>query len=121
MARPLPAAQAAHPEPDPTLRRRPPRVDDMCLLSTTGEWLDGLPIGVRPLRLPMQYPRIANDIACLWGDPGVLDLYFADLAHDTRPHRRGFAPIVREELQALRAYSLTSRPWRERPVAARRP
>lgn len=104
---------------DPTLRRRTPRLDDLCLASATQEWLAWLPPGVRPLRLPVKFPRIANDIACLWDDPGVLDLYFCDLMVDTRRRRAGFAPIVREELQALRAYSLRNRPRRERPAPGR--
>ncbi len=119
MLYPQPQDQSAPIDHDPTLRRRPPRLDDLSLQPATEEWLEWLPIGVRPLRLPSQFPRIANDIACLWDDPGVLDLYFCDLIVDTRPHRSGFAPIVKEELRALRAYSLSSRPWRERPALGR--
>jgi hypothetical protein len=51
-----------------------------------------------------QYPRVANMIALLWGEPTrtALDRYMEALLVDTRGNRRGFPPEVANDLMVLR-------------------
>lgn len=74
------------------------------LLSTTIDWLAGLPPNVRPLALATKYARVANRIAREWPEPSVCRKDFEDLVYDKRGNRRGFPPDVYVELLALRDY-----------------
>lgn len=77
--------------------RRPPRHNDEALTGTTRLWLRRLPAGRRPLRLCIQYPRVANRIAWHWRDPAQAREVLDDLLTDRRGGRRGFPrPIVLE-------------------------
>ena len=79
------------------------------MLASTREWLSSLPKGVRPLRLPLQFARIANEICWLWSDRDALDTYFWEKEYDSRGGRAGFPPIIAEELFALRVYAAVRR------------
>ena len=74
------------------------------LLSSTIDWLAGLPPNVRPLALATKYPRVANRIAQEWREPSACHRDFDDLVYDRRGNRRGFPPDVHVELLALRDY-----------------
>lgn len=97
-----------------TWQRRSSRPGDSHVLWHTDNWLNTLPEGVRPVHLQREFPRIANDLSELWGDPPALDRYFQD--KEFSPHegrregRRGFPPLVKEELLALHVYALRTRP-----------
>ena len=93
-----------------TWERRSPRPEDDNLLGHTDNWLNALPIGVRPLHLQHEFPRIANDLARLWEQTPALDLYFEEKEFSPREDRRGFPPLIKEELLAMHVYSLRSRP-----------
>jgi hypothetical protein len=89
--------------------RRTPRADDSRLLAHTWDWLNALPKAVRPVHLPADFPRIANDLSRLWPETAALDAYFADKEFSPREGRQGFAPLIKEELLAVHVYSLRTR------------
>lgn len=93
-----------------TWQRRSWRPDDDHLLGHTDNWLNALPAGIRPVHLQHEFPRIANDLARLWARTPALDLYFEEKAFSPREDRRGFRPLIKEELLAMHLYSLRSRP-----------
>ena len=99
-----PQSQASRP-----WQRRQPSNEGLRLLASTRKWLSSLPKGVRPLRLPFQFARIANEICCLWSDRDALDTYFWEKECDARGGRAGFPPIIAEELFALRVYAAVGR------------
>ncbi len=84
--------------------RRARRVEDQVLLRDTLLWRRGLPKGVRPHELPLLFPRIANELCRVWNDAPALDAYLDSLLFDKRGGRKGFPPLVREELQALSVF-----------------
>ncbi len=92
-----------------TWERRPPSPDDDRVLGHTWNWLNALPKGVRPVYLPTDFPRISNDLSRLWPDTAALDLYFEDKEFSPRPDRRGFPPLIKEELLAIHVYSNRTR------------
>ena len=92
-----------------TLGRRPRGRGDVRLFGATIDWLASLPAGVRPIRLPIEFTRIANEIHRLWDEPVALERYFAEKGADRRGGRVGFPPLVGEELSALRVYSVRRR------------
>ena len=92
-----------------TWERRSPKAEDDHVLAHTWNWLNALPKGVRPVHLPASFPRIANELCRLWPEPAVLDKYFEEKEFTPRPDRRGFAPLIKEELLAMHVYSLRSR------------
>ena len=94
---------------DRPLGRRPPQGGDVRLFGATIDWLASLPAGVRPLRLPVDFMRITNEIHRLWDDPVELDRYFSEKKVDRRGGRVGFPPLVGEELNALHSYSVRRR------------
>jgi len=93
-----------------TWERRSPRPEDDHLLGHTLNWLNALPRGARPVRLPEVFPRITNELARLWGETAALDLYFEEKEFSPREDRNGFPPLVQEELLAMHLYSLRNRP-----------
>ena len=92
-----------------TWERRSPRPEDVYVLGHTDNWLNALPVGVRPVHLQQEFPRIANDLARLWAETLALDLYFEEKEFSPREGRRGFPPIIKEELLAMHIYSLRNR------------
>jgi hypothetical protein len=91
-------------------KRRKSRPEDVHLLGHTDNWLNSLPKGVRPLRLQHEFPRIANDLAQLWADASALERYFEEKQFSPRRDRRGFPPLIKEELWAMHVYTLQDRP-----------
>jgi hypothetical protein len=89
--------------------RRPREQKDVRLLALTKRWLSSLPYGVRPVQMPVDFTRIANELARLWETPVELDRYLAEKESDRRGHRVGFPPLVAEELNALHIYSVRRR------------
>jgi hypothetical protein len=101
-----------------TWERRSPRHEDAHVLGHTHNWLNALPQGVRPVHLPVDFPRIANDLARLWPETAALARYFEDKEFSPRHDRRGFPALIKEELLAMHVYALRSRPV---PYEQRRP
>jgi hypothetical protein len=95
-----------------TWERRSPLPEDDHVLGHTDNWLNALPVGVRPVHLQQEFPRIANDLARLWAETPALDLYFEEKEFSPREGRVGFPPIIKEELLAMHVYSLRNRPVR---------
>lgn len=83
-------------------RRAPQRDIDRALTSETHNWLHTVPSGVHPKRLCRLHPRIANRIAVTWPDQAETERLFEELLQDKRGGRRGFPPIVLNELRRLR-------------------
>jgi hypothetical protein len=92
-----------------TWERRSPQKEDDHVMAHTQNWLDALPKGVRPLHLPTEFPRIANALCSLWLQTAELDRYFEEKEFPSRPDRRGFPPLIKEELLAMHLYSLRHR------------
>lgn len=82
------------------------RLEDWLLLEQTEYWLSTLPLGARPLILQRKFARIANKLCRLWTNDKELATYFKSLLENNRPFRKGFPPLVREELFALSVYSV---------------
>lgn len=103
-------------------RRRAPRHGDEALTGTTRAWLRRLPASRRPLRLCMQFPRVANHIAWSWNDATLLPQVLDDLLVDRRGGRRGFPRPVCNELRRLREYAANPRAegWSNGPLAVLR-
>ncbi|MEP7296108.1 MAG: hypothetical protein ABI702_07960 [Burkholderiales bacterium] len=95
--------------------RHSPRPEDDHVLGHTLNWLNALPKGIRPVRLPVEFPRIVNTLSRLWNEPAALDHYFEEKEFSPRQNRQGFAPLVQEELLAMHLYSLRHGP---RPFVA---
>jgi hypothetical protein len=76
-------------------------------LLRTLDWVQRLPLSVKPTALPRQYARIANVIAATWDDPNSFGSYVDRLFRNDRGNRKGFPPDVLRELQALREYRAT--------------
>jgi hypothetical protein len=93
-----------------TWERRSPRPEDDHVLGHTRNWLNALPKGVRPVHLPGDFPRIANDLSRLWTETAALDRYFEEKEFSPRKDRNGFPPLIKEELLAMHLYSLRNRP-----------
>ena len=85
--------------------RRVARPEDVNLLGPTVEWLNTLPTGARPRQLQLGFAFVTNRICAAWHDQEALKRLFFKLLHDHRGNRKGFPPMVREELKALQSYS----------------
>jgi hypothetical protein len=90
--------------------RRAPNPEDDQVLGHTWSWLKALPKAVRPVHLPVIFPRIANELSRLWHETAALDHYFEEKEFSPRADRRGFPPLIKEELLAVHLYSLRTRP-----------
>jgi hypothetical protein len=77
---------------------------DAVLLEATVAWLAELPYEARPAELARQFPRIANSIAELWRRVARCEVYLDALVVDGRGDRKGFPPVVAQELTKLRNY-----------------
>ena len=93
-----------------TWERRSPRPEDTNVLGHTENWLNALPLGVRPVHLQQEFPRIANELAALWAETPELDRYFEEKEFSPREDRCGFRPLIKEELLAMHIFSLRNRP-----------
>jgi hypothetical protein len=81
--------------------RAPQRHRDLVLSDQATRWLERLPRDMWPTELCQRFPRIVNRIAALWRDEGLTEYTFVDLLGGLRGGRRGFPPVVVEELMAL--------------------
>jgi hypothetical protein len=89
--------------------RRPTRECDRALTGTTRIWLRHLPERQRPLRLCIDYPRVANQVAWCWRDPELSGLVLTELLVDRRGGRHGFPNSIVRELQRLQDFNLRHR------------
>ena len=64
-----------------------------------------MPPTLRPQLLPVQFPRIVNALAEVWHEPEPCQAAFDRLLRDGRKGRKGFAPAVQAELEALRNWT----------------
>jgi len=76
--------------------------------------LNELPKGVRPVQMPTAFPRIVNALCSLWPETAALDRYFEEKEFSPRDNRRGFPPLIKEELLAMHVYSLRNRAGQQR-------
>jgi hypothetical protein len=93
----------------PSWQRRSPHPDDDRVLGRAWNWLNALPMGVRPVHLPEKFPRIVNELFRLWARGPALTSYFAEKEFSPREGRTGFPPIIKEELLAMHVYALRNR------------
>lgn len=82
-------------------RRRPQRPSDRALTGAAVDWVMSLPPGLRPQKLSMHYPRVANQLADLWPDTRAVRMALEDLLIDRRGGRRGLPEPVQAEVQML--------------------
>jgi len=83
--------------------RRKSAPQEILLLPATVRWMSTLPAEFQPVAIVATFPRIANELAALWGIPDALPSYLSDLLVDTRGGRRGFPVRILRELHSLRA------------------
>ena len=98
----LEGAPKAEDKPETKVRRSSDA--NPVLLDTTIAWMAELPYSVRPGELAQRYPRIANSVAELWRRVARCEEYLDSLLVDQRGDRKGFPPVVAQELTALRNY-----------------
>ena len=89
--------------------RRPDRACDHALNGTSRLWLRKLPARRRPLRLCVNYPRVANRIAWCWHDLALSGQLLDDLLQDRRGGRRGFGAAINRELKRLQEFNALQR------------
>jgi hypothetical protein len=106
--------------------RRPPRESDRALNGTARNWVRSLPHRRRPLRLCIDFPRVANRLAWVWPDTALTAQTLEDLLVDRRGGRRGFPAPVQRELRRLQEFNAAQRAepvrgalWGLRPPAPR--
>lgn len=99
------AATPARIETDLVAQRRPSAPE--ALAPQTVQWLASLPGEVRPRVLPIQFARIANNLARGWRARAASLAYLDDLLIDKRGNRRGFPIGIVLELAALKNYFQT--------------
>ena len=97
-----PKPRALMTESDWIRLRAPQRHRDLVLSDAAHAWVQRLPPDMQPQNLCARFPRVANQLALLWRDPGLADYLLDDLTAPHRPGRRGFPPEVIGELLALR-------------------
>ena len=70
----------------------------------TERWISQLPESVRPRRLSVEYPRIANELAGVWGKAKACTACLDQLLIDRRGERSGFSSEIALELAILKDY-----------------
>ena len=65
-------------------------------------WVARLPGEIQPRALLQRFPRVANKLAKLWSDRESFADYLNQLLVDRRGARKGFPPVVHNELLNLR-------------------
>ncbi len=78
--------------------------DAQTLRPETERWVSQLPESVRPRRLPIEYPRIANELAGVWGKAKGCTACLDQLLIDRRGERSGFSNEIALELAVLKDY-----------------
>jgi hypothetical protein len=81
--------------------RRLPSTEDMQLQSSTFKWIASLPRNVQPRQLALQFPRVANKLAQVWGQTSACERLLDELMVDNRGKRQGFPVQVASEIMAL--------------------
>ena len=89
----------------PVVSRGAGQADESRLSAETVAFLSSLDQSVRPYQLAVRFPRIVNNVAKLWQQPGQLDRYLAELLIDTRGNRQGFPLRILTELVTLKEHS----------------
>ena len=74
------------------------------LRTATIQWIMKLPPQIQPRHLQVKYPRVANRIAALWGDPPGCESFLDDLLTDNRGGRKAFPLNVATEVSSIRDY-----------------
>ena len=82
-------------------KRAPPILTDRVLVNSAMQWVMSLPPSVRPAKLCVQYPRIANALAHNWPNIGRYAALLDGMINDKRGGRKGFPAEVRDELLRL--------------------
>ena len=86
-------------------KRRKQLPSDRALTGAGIEWMLSLPEPVRPQRLCLQYPRVANSLADIWSDRSRTTMTVDRLLKDDRGGvRRGFPDDVKSDLAVLYRY-----------------
>ena len=98
---PDPFAGAVEYRPVATFQRQPQSPYDRALNRSAVNWLHELPADVRPRETTLRFPRILNRLARYWDSPRMVDEIFADLLVDRRVGRKGFPPVILEEIRVL--------------------
>jgi hypothetical protein len=78
--------------------------DAPALRPETERWVSQLPESVRPRRLAVEYPRIANELASVWGKAKACTACLDQLLIDRRGERSGFSSEIALELATLKDY-----------------
>jgi hypothetical protein len=89
------------------------------LLRETESWIATLASELQPSDLCRSHPRIANELAALWGRPDEFATYLKELLAAGEGGRRRFPIGIARELHALKAYHASLHPGALSP--ARRP
>lgn len=76
----------------------------MKLTKEAATWLMSLPPASRPLILARKFPRIANELALIWGDTATCEMKLNSYLIDERGNRLGFPIDVAKDLMDLKAY-----------------
>ena len=82
-------------------RRRPQPANEV-LQPDTIRWLASLPGDVRPKQLPIEFPRICNELARRWPSPRECLSCLEDLVMDRRGGRTGFVFDIALEIAGLK-------------------
>ena len=98
-----PAVNVAKSSGDDWQKRRGPQAAE-AMRTATIQWILKLPPHVQPRHLQVKYPRIANKLASLWGEPARCEPYLDELITDKRGGRKGFPLNIAQELASLRDY-----------------
>lgn len=107
-----PFANAVEYRPLATFQRQPPSPYDRSLNRSAVNWLHELPPDVRPRESALRFPRILNRLARYWDSPRMADEIFADLLVDRRVGRKGFPPVILEEIRVLYGHFKSLNPER---------
>jgi len=94
----------------PGAPRRAEEPQDSRLSADTVTFLTSLDQTVRPYKLAVRFPRIANKLARVWRQPAQRDRYLDELLIDTRGNRQGFPLPILSELAALKELSRSAAP-----------
>jgi hypothetical protein len=108
-----PFARALPYQPDGEAQRQPPSPYDRSLNRSATNWLNELPLEVRPRACVIRFPRILNRLARYWDSPAMLEQIFNDLLVDRRIGRKGFPPEILIEIRALYAHYASLHPQRD--------
>lgn len=91
--------------------RRPLLPTDRALNGKGIDWLLSFSPDLRPDRLGLLFPRVANALADVWHDPDERQGAVERLLGSERKNRKGFPPDVKAELAALRRWMEALRGW----------